>query len=114
LDVALKMVPGTLDILSGSVRTSNVLGTAFIDIRTDLLPAWQQHAKRAIDLAISFSGLILLLPLFIFTAIRVRLSSPGPIFFSQERVGYKGKRFLIYKFRSMYQDAEVAGPRLSF
>lgn len=114
LDVALKMVPGTLDILSGSVRTSNVLGTAFIDIRTDLLPAWQQHAKRAIDLAISFSGLLLLLPLFIFTAIRVRLSSPGPIFFSQERVGYKGKRFLIYKFRSMYQDAEVAGPRLSF
>ncbi len=113
-DVALKMVPGTLDILSGSVRTSNVLGTAFMDIRTDLLPAWQQHAKRTIDLALSFSGLIILSPLLIFTALRVRLSSPGPIFFSQERVGYKGKRFLIYKFRSMYQDAEAGGPQLSF
>ncbi len=114
MDVQLKMVPGTLDILSGSVRTNNVLGTAFIDIRTDLLPAWQQHAKRAIDLALSISCLILMLPFFIFTAIRVRLSSPGPIFFSQERVGYKGKRFLIHKFRSMYQDAEASGPRLSF
>ena len=114
MDVQLKMVPGTLDILSGSVRTSNVLGTAFIDIRTDLLPAWQQHAKRAIDILVSLVGSILLLPLLIFAAIRVRLSSPGPIFFSQERVGLKGKRFMIYKFRSMYEDAEAGGPSLSF
>ncbi len=114
MDVELKMVPGTLDILSGSVRTSNVLGTAFIDIRTDLLPAWQQHAKRAIDIALSFAGMILLSPLLLFAAIRVRMSSPGPIFFSQERIGFKGKRFMIHKFRSMYQDAEAGGPRLSF
>jgi exopolysaccharide biosynthesis polyprenyl glycosylphosphotransferase len=114
MDVQLKMVPGTLDILSGSVRTSNVLGTAFIDIRTDLLPAWQQHAKRAIDIAVSFAGMLLLSPLLIFAAIRVRMSSPGPIFFSQERVGFKGKRFMIHKFRSMCQDAEAEGPRLSF
>jgi lipopolysaccharide/colanic/teichoic acid biosynthesis glycosyltransferase len=91
-----------------------VLGTAFIDIRTDLLPAWQQHAKRAIDIAVSFAGMLLLSPLLIFAAIRVRMSSPGPIFFSQERVGFKGKRFMIHKFRSMCQDAEAEGPRLSF
>lgn len=114
MDVELKMVPGTLDILSGSVRTSNVLGTAFIDIRTDLLPAWQQHAKRAIDIALSFAGMILLSPLLLFAAIRVRLSSSGPVFFSQERVGFKGKRFMIHKFRSMNQDAETNGPQLSF
>lgn len=114
MDVQLKMVPGTLDILSGSVRTNNVLGTAFIDIRTDLLPAWQQHAKRAIDIALSFTGIILMSPLLIFAAIRVRMSSSGPIFFSQERVGLKGKRFMIHKFRSMYEDAEADGPRLSF
>lgn len=114
IDVQLKMVPGTLDILSGSVRTSNVLGTAFIDIRTDLLPAWQQHAKRAIDIILSSAGLILLFPLLIFAAIRVRLSSPGPVLFAQERVGYKGKRFMIYKFRSMHQGSEPEGPKLSF
>jgi len=114
MDVQLKMVPGTLDILSGSVRTSNVLGTAFIDIRTDLLPAWQQHAKRAIDIMLSATGLILLLPLLVFAAIRVRLSSPGPILFAQERVGYKGKRFMIYKFRSMHLGSEPGGPQLSF
>jgi exopolysaccharide biosynthesis polyprenyl glycosylphosphotransferase len=114
LDVQLKMVPATLDILTGSVRTSNVLGTAFIDIRTELLPAWQQHAKRALDILISVTGLMLLSPLMFFAAMRVRMSSPGHVFFVQERVGYKGKRFQIYKFRSMYADAEQQGPRLSY
>lgn len=114
LDVHLKMVPATLDILTGSVRTSNVLGTAFIDIRTELLPAWQQHAKRAIDILISVTGLLLLSPLMAFAAMRVRMSSPGKVLFVQERVGYKGKRFHIYKFRSMYADAERLGPSLSF
>lgn len=114
LDIQLKMVPAALDILSGSVRTNNVLGTAFIDIRTDLLPAWQQHAKRALDILLSIAGLILFSPLMAFAALRVRLSSPGTVMFVQERVGYKGKRFQIYKFRSMYADAERQGPSLSY
>jgi exopolysaccharide biosynthesis polyprenyl glycosylphosphotransferase len=113
-DVKIKIVPDNFDILSGSVKTSNLLGAALIDIHTDLLPPWQQHIKRFTDLVFSFIGLILMLPLMIYAALRVKASSEGPVIYSQERIGYKGKTFMIFKFRSMYNDAELNGPQLSF
>jgi exopolysaccharide biosynthesis polyprenyl glycosylphosphotransferase len=112
-DVDIKIIPNTLDILSGSVRTNNVMGAVLSDINTSLIPEWQQNIKRAIDVLASSLGLLLLSPLILYTIIRVRLSSPGPIFYLQERLGYKGKKFMIYKFRSMYADAEKDGPALS-
>lgn len=77
------------------------------------MSSWQRVAKRVVDIVVSLVGLILLSPLIAFVALRVRFSSPGPIFYSQERVGYRGKKFRILKFRSMYVDAETNGPRLS-
>jgi len=59
------------------------------------------------------AGLIILSPLLLFAALRVRFSSPGAIIYSQERIGYKGRPFRMYKFRSMVKDAEVNGPALS-
>jgi exopolysaccharide biosynthesis polyprenyl glycosylphosphotransferase len=112
-DVEIKIIPSTLDILSGSVKTSNVFGAALSDIYTDLIPNWQQNIKRLIDVLVSVIGLIGLSPLILYAAIRVRLSSPGPLIYLQERIGYKGKRFLIYKLRSMYIDAEKNGIALS-
>jgi len=112
-DVEVKIIPSTLDILSGTVKTSNVLGAVLSDIHTGLMPEWQQNIKRLIDVLTALLGLTFLSPLFVWSAIRVRLSSPGPIFYWQERAGYKGKRFMIYKFRSMYVDAEKDGPALS-
>lgn len=112
-NVEIKIIPSTLDILSGSVRTSNVLGALLSDIHTGLMPEWQQNIKRLIDVLISLLGLVFLSPLIIYAAIRVRLSSPGPIIYWQERIGYKGKHFLICKLRSMYLHAENDGPALS-
>jgi exopolysaccharide biosynthesis polyprenyl glycosylphosphotransferase len=112
-DVEIKIVPDTLDILAGSVKTSNVFGALLTDIRTGLIPDWQQNIKRLIDVVTALSGMIVLSPLMLYAAIKVRLSSPGPIIFSQERVGYKGKHFHIYKFRSMFAQAEKNGPALS-
>jgi polysaccharide biosynthesis protein PslA len=112
-DVLIKIIPSTLDILSGSVRTNNVLGAILSDIHTGPMPEWQQNIKRVIDILIAAAGLILLSPLMLYTAIRTRLSSSGPVFYQQERIGYKGKKFQIYKFRSMYPDAEKNGPALS-
>lgn len=112
-DVAIKIQANTLDILSGSVKTSNVLGAVLIDLHTGLMPEWQQNIKRVIDIAAAFLSLILLSPLFAYVALRVRLSSKGPILFMQERIGYKGKPFTMYKFRSMDVNAEKNGPALS-
>jgi exopolysaccharide biosynthesis polyprenyl glycosylphosphotransferase len=112
-DVEIKIQPGILDILAGSVKTSNVLGAALIDLKTGLMPDWQLHIKRLIDVSFSLFSLILLSPLLLYTAIRVRLSSKGPILYTQQRVGYKGKEFTMYKFRSMVKEAEPNGPALS-
>ena len=112
-DVEVKIQPDNFDILSGSVKTSNVLGAALIDLRTGLMPEWQQPIKRLVDVIFALLGLILLSPLLLYTAVRVKLSSRGPVIYTQERVGYKGRPFRLYKFRSMMQDAEKTGPALS-
>jgi polysaccharide biosynthesis protein PslA len=111
--VNIRLMPDKVDILSGAVKTSNVLGVPLIKVHTALMPSWQQNIKQLIDVMISFFTLILLSPLMLFTALKVKLSSPGSIFFNQERIGYKGRPFRIWKFRSMYMNAEVNGPLLS-
>lgn len=113
MDVEVKIVPDVLDILTGSVKTSNLFGAVLTDIKTNLMPQWQQNIKRVIDVTIALLGLVFLLPLILYVVIRVKLCSPGPVFYSQERVGYKGCPFRIYKFRSMYHPAEINGPQLS-
>jgi exopolysaccharide biosynthesis polyprenyl glycosylphosphotransferase len=112
-DVEIKILPNTLDILSGSVKTSNVFGAVLIDLQTGLMPIWQQNIKQVLDIMIAAIFLIILSPLLLYIAIRVRLSSKGPIIFKQERIGYKGKPFMMYKFRSMMVGAEKQGPSLS-
>ncbi|HVG41758.1 MAG TPA: sugar transferase, partial [Chitinophagaceae bacterium] len=112
-DVDIKLQPSTIDILSGSVKSSNILGAALIDLHTGLMQDWQQNIKRLVDVMVASVSLILLFPLMVYIALRVRLSSPGSIFYLQERIGYKGKPFQMYKFRSMFIDAEKEGPALS-
>lgn len=111
--VIIKITPDLYDIISGSVKTSNVFGAVLIEIYPELMPDWQRVFKRAIDVMASIVGLVLLSPLYLFSAIKVKLASPGAIFYKQERIGLYGKPFWIYKFRSMVMDAEKAGPALS-
>ncbi|MBL0356888.1 MAG: sugar transferase [Chitinophagaceae bacterium] len=112
-DVNIKLTPDAVDIISGAVQTSDVMGMPLIDVHTGLLPSWQKNIKRFVDLLISIIATILLSPLLIYAAARTMLSSKGSILYKQERVGYKGKPFIIYKFRSMLEDAEKNGPMLS-
>lgn len=112
-EVNVKMMPATADILSGMVRTTNVLGMPLIEIHTGLMNAWQQNVKRLVDVLLSITGLSVFSPLILYAAIRTKFSSKGKIIFLQERVGFKGKLFQIYKFRSMLDDAEKNGPMLS-
>jgi exopolysaccharide biosynthesis polyprenyl glycosylphosphotransferase len=112
-DVDIKINPDILDILSGTVKTSNIYGAVLSDIHTGLMPEWQQNIKRLIDISVSIFALVLFSPLLLYAALRIRLSSPGPVIYAQERIGYKGKKFIIYKLRSMYRNAEANGPALS-
>lgn len=111
--VVIKIIPIMQDILFGSVKLSGIWHAPLIQISPDLMPAWQQSLKRIMDVAISIMAIILLLPVYLFTAGGVLLSSRGPILYSQSRVGLRGKPFKMHKFRSMYSDAEKAGPQLS-
>jgi len=113
VEVNIKIIPDTLDIISGALKTNNVLGIPLIDVHSGQLPEWQQNFKRAFDVVVSFIGMVILSPLFLYCAIRVCTSSKGTIIFRQERVGYKGRLFTMYKFRSMYSNAEDDGPKLS-
>jgi len=112
--VIIKIIPDMYDILSGSVKMGNVIGAPLIEIYPEMMPFWQKIVKRLIDVTVSVAALIFLSPLMLYCMIRVKLASPGPVFFKQERIGHHGKPFTIYKFRSMYEGAETNGPMLSF
>ncbi len=112
-EVNIKLTADTVDIISGSVKTNNVLGVPLIELQSGLMPSWQQNIKRLLDIVTSVLSIVILLPLFIYTAIRVKLSSKGNLFYLQQRIGYKGRPFTMIKFRSMIPDAEKNGPELS-
>ncbi|MEZ4722666.1 MAG: sugar transferase [Flavobacteriales bacterium] len=111
--VNVKIIPKMYDILSGQVKMSSILGAPLIDVNQEIMPTWQQYAKRSIDIVVSLICLILLSPVYLMIALLVKLGSKGPIIYSHERIGLHGNPFKIYKFRSMYEDAEKNGPALS-
>jgi exopolysaccharide biosynthesis polyprenyl glycosylphosphotransferase len=112
-DVVIKIIPNLQDFLTGAVKTEGIWHAPLIKVSPDLMPAWQMSLKRIIDILVSLVGMIILIPVYIFVAVGVKLSSKGPIIYRQERVGIHGRPFLMYKFRSMYDDAEQGTPRLS-
>ncbi len=111
--VLVKIIPDMYDILLGTVKMNHLYGAVLIEIERELMPNWQFFVKRVIDVLASIFAIIVLSPLALYLAIRVRLSSVGPILFKQERIGLNGKPFKIYKFRSMYLNAEPDGPQLA-
>lgn len=111
VNVQFMMVPDVLDILTSEVRVKELQGIPFLEIKSIPLTSWGRISKRTFDFIVSASLLVLLSPLWLVIIVLVKLSSSGPIFFKQERVGMDGKKFTMYKFRSMRVDAEEqSGP----
>lgn len=108
-DTTIKIVPDLYDLVSGQARAQHLYGIPLIEVNPRIMKVWEQRMKRVIDLVCSISILLLGLPLWIATAILVKLEDHGPIFYSQERVGLGGRTFMIHKFRSMRTDAERHG-----
>ena len=112
-DLIIKITPDARDLIIGSVRQESIFHSPFIVINNRLMAEWQYSVKRIADIAISLLAMVLLSPVYLATALAVKLTSPGPVFYAQERIGYHGRPFRMHKFRSMYVDAEQSGPALS-
>jgi len=110
--ILIKVLPSMYDILLGRVKINQIYGAPLMEIATQLIPTWFKILKRAIDISVSATFLLIFSPLYLFIAYKVKRSSEGDIFYSQERVGLNGKPFLIHKFRSMRPDAEANGKPL--
>tara|TARA_B100000678_G_scaffold156159_1_gene130407 strand:- start:13282 stop:14562 length:1281 start_codon:yes stop_codon:yes gene_type:complete len=102
----LVLAPSIVDIAGPRLHTRPVAGLPLIHVETPRFTKGQLFLKRMVDLVASVLGVIVLSPLLAFLAITVRLSSEGPVFFRQTRVGIQGKEFTMIKFRSMVVNAE--------
>ncbi len=104
-----KFIPDYTSLFPSNPYTEEILGLPVINIRyVPLTNAFNAFVKRLTDIIGSLVAIILFSPLMIFAAIAVKLSSPGPIIFKQERVGLHGKPFMMYKFRTMELQSEKA------
>ena len=114
LSCEISMIPRVYDMLTGAARIGQLDRPSLIRITDYHMTDAELCIKRAFDIVASALGLILLSPLFALIALQVKLSSRGPIFYSQERIGLYGLPFCIFKFRTMIDHAEEAGlPQLT-
>lgn len=108
--VHMKILPDTYEIVSGLARTNQLYGVPLIEVMPEIMTHSSKLVKRFIDVAVSLSVLVILSPLLAITILLIKLTSRGPVFYKQVRVGKNGTEFTMYKFRSMYEDAEEYGP----
>jgi len=113
LAIEVYLAPETKDYIGGTIRLESPQDIPLIRVGVSTLSPWEELLKRIFDVVVSLMALLLLSPVYAILAILVRLSSPGPIIFRQERLGKNMVPFTIYKFRTMYVDAEKNGPALS-
>ncbi len=106
LGVVIRLLPEESDVsLLGKAQLEVFEGQYVVTFFREVL-IWHLLAKRLLDILVSSVLLVVLIPLFVIVIALIKFTSPGPIIFSQERIGMNRRRFRMYKFRSMYQDAE--------
>ena len=95
------------------VEVKSIHGIPLIEVTSNNFSDAGKNIKNVVDKIVAVLVLILFFPLYVYLAIRVKSTSKGPVFFRQERIGYRGRPFTIYKFRTMYADSEKMGPLLT-
>ncbi|HOA22768.1 MAG TPA: undecaprenyl-phosphate glucose phosphotransferase [Aggregatilineales bacterium] len=108
--VAIKIFPDMFEFVTTGVSIDDLGGLPLLNVRDIQLRGWRLSLKRAMDLIGASIGLVLLSPFMLLMALLIKLDSPGPVFYYQERMGLDGRPFQMFKFRSMRQDAEEDGP----
>ncbi|AXJ00771.1 Undecaprenyl-phosphate glucose phosphotransferase [Cyclonatronum proteinivorum] len=110
-NISVKLIPDFYQIISGMNKTNQIFGLPLIEVMPDPMPAWEKSVKRLMDVVLSILILVVSAPVMLLVALIIRLTDPGPVIFAQERVGLFGRPFIMYKFRSMYVNAEAkTGP----
>ncbi len=112
VSVKVSLLPATCSALGPSVEVDDVQGVTVLGINPPLLSRSSRAAKRALDLAGAALLGVLALPVLAVAAVAIKLDSPGPVLFSQERIGRDGRRFRLLKLRTMVVDAEAQRARL--
>jgi exopolysaccharide biosynthesis polyprenyl glycosylphosphotransferase len=110
--VKVTVVPDVVDVLGPSTELDDVEGMTMLGISPPRLSASSRALKRTLDVVVSAAGILLLAPLLPFVALAIKLDSPGPIFFAHERLGRDGRRFRLFKLRTMVLDAEAQSAAL--
>jgi Undecaprenyl-phosphate glucose phosphotransferase len=108
--VSIRVFPDVFQIMASEVTISDLAGLPLLTIRDVALRGWKLTLKRIVDIVFSSLFLFFMSPLMMLVALAIKLDSPGPVFFVQERMGLDAKPFKLLKFRSMRQDAEANGP----
>lgn len=108
--VTIKVFPDFFQFIASEADIDDLGGLPLLSIRNYAMRGYRLMFKRIMDVVGAIVGLIIFSPMMILTAIAVKLESPGPVFFIQERMGLDGRPFLLIKFRSMREDAEREGP----
>lgn len=110
-DISLKLLPDFYQLVSGLSKTNQIFGMPLVEISPEPMPLWERVIKRTLDIVVSALVLILTFPILLLIGLVIRLTSAGPAIYKQKRVGRNGKEFMIYKFRTMLNDAErYSGP----
>lgn len=105
-NIEFMMVPDILELMTSRVRIQEIEGIPFIKLKDIPMTTWNRAVKRTFDVVFSLCIILLTLPITLFIALIIKLTSPGPVFFLQERISVDGTRFTLIKFRSMRVDAE--------
>ncbi|MES2627958.1 MAG: sugar transferase [Bacteroidota bacterium] len=113
LPVEIKIIPDMYDIMAGTVKMTSIFGAPLIRVNPELMSSWEFTLKRVFDIVASVIFIAILSPVYLTLMILVKLSSEGPVFFRQQRIGLHKKPFTIFKFRTMYLNSEQNGPQLS-
>jgi len=110
-DVDFSIMPGPADILAGRMMFNHIYGFPMIRILVEPMPPWEKNVKRIMDIFVSICVAVAFSPVMFVIMAAIKLDSPGSVLYKQERLGFRGKPFKVWKFRSMKSDAEkLSGP----
>ena len=105
-EVKVSLIPSLVEAIGTAVEVDDLEGVTVLGLNPPTLARSSRLMKRGMDIAIAFTVLLFALPVMLVAAVAIKLTSPGPVLFTQERVGRGGRRFRIFKFRTMCEDAE--------